>query len=329
MSIISINEDVKGRDVMVSIDSGRVYTRVLDAITDDPEQSETSILDHDDCPNMFSLHPRDATCHCTKVHPVQQDDRLKWVITCNYKQREYGSTTWPGGVTDPVELPPKIYFGFVSYQAVMDKAYWYGVGVATVPNAGQIATIKTNRGKPQEIVVNSAGDRFDPPLMDDYSNHLITIVRNEKATTGFDPNNIALFKDTVNSVEETIAGISIAAFKGRMRDIKTSKMWDGSNDNEEYFEVTYEIEVSDIEWFRRVVDAGFTTSTSRLYGTHTPILDSFGQPVLEPALLDGAGAKLAAGSAVWLKYLSKFPTPWGSLALPTEYSEYAVDEDEG
>jgi hypothetical protein len=154
-------------------------------------------------------------------------------------------------------------------------------------------------------VLNSAGDYFDPPLMADDSRPMLRIVRNEQL---YNPTYANLWKDTVN----------LDVFWGF--DAGTVKLAFPNGDLEFspvcgfYDVVTYEFEVNANGWVKQILDQGMRQIVS---GKKVKILDDAGAAVDSPALLNGAGKKLATGGApVFLPFTVYQTADFSALNLP-------------
>lgn len=303
MSVDTVNEDFMGRGGHEDQKTS-TYTRVFNVLMTAKTTSDVPlILAHASIPNIYDAMPGDPKSHCLSVDPKvdPSSDGLHWIVTCEYGREDLGGKV-PAAVDDPTDLPPKIGYGFVTYNEVARGAY-------------SVSTPVDTEGNPSLVIENSAGMPFDPPVMEEKSNLLITIQRNEEDGLLFDHNLVLDYKDTINNAYEVIAGIIIPTYAGKMRDIRIDKAWMANGDI--YWDVTYQIEVIRRNWERRVLDAGFYTKDSA--GNHTEIQDENGKPLTQPVKLDGAGGKLAEGvTAVYLTFITKWYRNFGLLNLPVD-----------
>ena len=307
MSIISITELFQPRGE--ERDTGNKYDRFFQVITDDPATREDDILAEASLPVMYSVHPADPTCFATQRLPSNiGGDGIEWEVVIGYDTIE-GVTASPlaPGFTTIEDLPAKISYGFVQYQRVADKAY----------KAADV------QGDPTEPIDNTANDPFDPPVMKNVSNLVITITRHESESF-FDPVVVKQFKDTINEVAITIAGVPIEAKQGRMKRIASTKMVDRLGKT--VFNVTYEIEVEPETWDVKVLNQGYYYLNGGVAADKRRILeqdigsttDNPTDPVTQPQKLDSAGEILGTGDTVWLPFQLYFARKWGALDLPKD-----------
>lgn len=211
------------------------------------------------------------------------DDGREWRVTV-----EYGKPDSPDLTENPLEDPP------------------------TLDIEGREIEIPVERDKDGNLIVNSAGDPFDPPLTITEDHIIITIARNE-ATEQYAIDNPS-YSGTVFSYELITANVgkvnteTFLGFGARRVKMLRPRITREFNENIGYYwKVVYRFEVIDREytipdpanaaatislgvgWDRVVLDAGYRY----LDATVPKLVIQDGQPVREPALLDGAGALLA------------------------------------
>jgi len=321
MSIVSIKEDTDGRRGSKS-GGGFSFTRTFRIITNDPEDDAAIILADDasdsssnTLPVLFSQHPNStlAVLDSFTCDPFS-GDRLHWVVKAMYKRRaDISDNPTDPTVTKPTEFPPNISYGFSNrYQRVVENSYF------TVENSDSGDPIPDPKETPTKAILNSAGQPFDPPLVQDDSSLRIDIQRNETREE-FDPDTTAnRFKDTLNISQITIAGINIGPLEGRMIDVQADKKWD--QENEVYWDVSYIIEVRRSTHKRSILDAGYyqLASSPTDFTDIERLLDSDDEPITEPVPLNGAGTALAlSGEFEYLDFTTYFPDDWSQLGLPT------------
>jgi len=305
---ITINELSLKRSA-IEDEQGLRYTRAFQAILTDPSESEKSIVRHSDLPAIYERHPNDENCILVSKNGAPEADRLKWIITCEYRMRNY--TTTIDQLTDPTDIPPQITFDQVSYDKPVERAYAKGNDIGNTQDA---------QGSPEVGVVNSTSDQFDPPVIQEYNNMLIRIVRNEKRPD-FDPDIIASFINTINSQKVTIAGVKMAKHEGRLRKIHPVKNWTG--DGIEYYTVTYEIEVNRETHIRKILDQGFRKLDGiKAVAIRQEDLKTGASPnteVSDPVRLDGSGGVLATDAdSVYINYQTFFARNFSTLRLPRD-----------
>jgi len=146
-------------------------------------------------------------------------------------------------------------------------------------------------------ILNSAGEAFDPPTERDLP---FLIARGVKKVAGV-PDWAWDMIDTKNSADFVVDGRTVPKGRACLANISLGQ-WQKSGDTR-YREATFEIHVkkpralrtgeteAPSPWDLELIDQGLhelDTGTGEL----TKILDSEGQPIAQPVLMDGAGARL-------------------------------------
>lgn len=298
MSIVSVNEARMERSGKDSSSSPPTWERAFLVVTNDIEDGPALILDDSAIPQLGDEHPdADYMVVGERDCSVYEDD-FHWLVKITYV-RESGEQAG-----DPTQNNPRISFSTVAKEYVADKAY--NNDDSPPPSSPD------TRGNPTKAVENSAKDPFDPPLMDERRNIVITIQRNESIAE-FDPEHLPEYENTLNSSSITIAGVTIAKHEGMMRSIRADKAWDTYG--RAYYSVTYDIEVDRETHVRKILDRGYYELVT---GKKIPILDSQGNIVQEPFKLNGGGTKaLLPIEVTWLSFRTKWALDWSSLDLPT------------
>lgn len=208
------------------------------------------------------------------------EDPLEWQVTA-----EYGKPPREGVADNPLDEP------------------------TTLDIEGESIEEAIERDKDGNLIENSAGDKFDPPLTVDKDRIVITITRNE-ATDAYATANpgytgpvfdYATISANVGKVNSTTY-LGYAARRVRMKRPRIRRMF--NEDIGYYWNVVYRFEVIDEEyvnssstvlgsgWDRVILDSGYRFKD----GSDLKMITIDGQPVQEPALLDGSGGKLSTGS---------------------------------
>ncbi len=320
MSIVSVNELSMMRHGQQS-STGISLKRVFLVETNDSSDGPTIIYASSSIPNPLDRHPNNSDALCDTIMCQPYEDRVHWHVICNYKTA--GPTTT--GILDIApDLPAKISFSFVPHNVVAGLSYWSGLaggGLVVpdpLPTEADVAVL--DRGDPWIPINNSAGDIFDPTFSDTKYNMLIKIVRGEK-DEDFDPNNLEIYRNSVNYDPVVIADIEIEPYKGWMREISADKRWDENNDV--WWEVTYQIEIDDENHLLKALDRGFYQFTGVGQTTKEHIVISDGTKTKTPLKLDGSGRWIGAvvnpaAYSVYLGFLTKWPAKWESLELPSK-----------
>lgn len=139
-------------------------------------------------------------------------------------------------------------------------------------------------------IVNSAGDRFDPPITIDDSRSTMTVTRNERVTA-FDLTLAETYRDTINSAPWN----GFAAHTVKLGIITTSEPQYDSNNLVYYYTVTYPFMIDRGGWRKEILDAG--CNQLKVIGgiTQRVPIQHEGHPVSDPVALDGSGHELAPG----------------------------------
>lgn len=235
-------------------------------------------------PQPYAPYLWDATAYVTTVGLDKGEDDYNWVATASYGPLPAGQTA----TTNPLQEKPVITWGFSDYDLVADK-----------DNSGA-------------LVKNSAGDPFDPPLTETFSFLTLSITRNVTAV-GYNPLTARDYKNSVNSADCTVAGITITNGDGLLKDYS---MEPKTTNGVSFIQEKIGILISDREgrWARKILDAGLYEMVN---GKRTRIQDDNGQDVVSPVKLNGAGAKAANGAApTWLTWNLKKQRSWAGLNLP-------------
>jgi hypothetical protein len=188
-----------------------------------------------------------------------------WIARVEYGP--YDASTYPA---DPIEWPIDLQWDRVEYD--------------------EICVVDIN-GNP---VANSAGQPFDPPITRQMSKGILRITRNE---ADYDPKLADLYSDCINS--DTFMGrdpytVKVSGIPGV---IKTNPQ------GGYYAAVTYTFEFDKKKWKKFPLDIGL----QELDGSTPPklrkLLDDQGQPISDPAKLDGSGHQLPSnGTPVFLEF---------------------------
>ena len=311
MSVSSITE-LPGKTGEQTLE-GRQYNRMYDVVTTDKDDSQKVIFDilgtavgGVTIPLPGQEHPDDDTVIVKGVKPVQDVAvRTLWHVHVSYVTRQSVGGDIGTTQTKPTDLPPQITFGSNRYSRELTRSY--GIG--------------DDRGNPTVPVRNAVGDPFDPQPMVDLNNMVITIVRNE-TVEDFDPNDtIFLYENTINANAITIASVAIGVEEGKMVSINANKKWDF--EGEAYYEVTYQIELSQENHIISVLNRGFYTKAGdddrrRIMESDVgTVVKGKDRPVSEPQLLTAAGALLPDGdAAVWRSFQPWWSISWADLDLP-------------
>lgn len=290
---------------------GRHYDRSFHVQTTGPAITPTDIFNHNSIPDIGDNYPGDANSACTKVSPkTASADGCHWHVAVTYEQRTSNIISTTGDALQPWDQSPVIRFGFAAYRVTRD--YAYGEDDEGNPDT---------QGNPTAVIENSAGDPFDPPVMEEEVNMLIIITTNVEGAC-FYPDRYTDYKNTLNKYSTRVAGVSIAAFEGKMRDIKMEPQQTViAGIINPYWEVTFEIEVDRATHKRQILDQGYR----HIVGGEPKVImaadiatlgegDKNG-PVQTPVKLkDGV---ISLDEASFLTFQTQFARSWNWLHLPS------------
>lgn len=145
---------------------------------------------------------------------------------------------------------------------------------------------------PAKPVVNSAGDPFDPLPQRKNGSLVLQITKNFAA---FDAAGYDAIKFTTNAVAQTIRGTVYPIGSLLFLPPTVQEIYEIVNLTEHhYYQTTFRLAVDSALHVDPVEDRGLNESTTDSY-RNAPILDAAGNPVTQPAPLDGAGQAKARG----------------------------------
>ena len=292
MSVVSVTEEKRWGEI--SYEGIRRF-RAFQVVTDDVSDDDVTVLAAALLPALYSYHPNDSSILCMQktAERITANSRLQWKVVCTYFIPEGG----PDIAGDPWDLPPQISFKAVGYDRAVDKAYQVG----------------DFRGAQSLAIENSATMSFDPPVMQEEFNLMISIERNEEGAA-FDPEDLYTYQATMNKFLITVAGILITPWVGFMQDIRATKAW--TTDGTVYWKTGYDIVVDHATHEKQILDQGYYEADAA-GPLPDPIKDAKGNDMHEPSKLDGAGKVLAFGlPAVFLPFPTYWAQDWAPLGLP-------------
>ncbi len=170
-------------------------------------------------------------------------------------------------IENPIDRPPEIEFLSAVSTEPVDKAF--------DPDGNDIP------------ITNSSGELFDPPITKDFRD---LILRAKRYQLEFDKAQASSFEGSINS--QTVWGYEPGTVRCNIynsKELRFGGLW--------MYEVTFEFQVREDGWKRRILDQGFREKTGIDSVTGKPtyaiIKDEKDNPLSQPALLDGAGSILA------------------------------------
>ena len=279
---------------------GRSYTRYFQVIDTSADPNIIIQKQADGLPAYGAWYPTDGYSVCTSLSTTGKPDQVndagtrkyRWEVAARYEPRKTNRVPKddPADPADPEK--PRVSIGSAPREYV---------------------PLEDLDGEP---IQNSAGDPFDPPPIEvEYDDALSVGVNIKNAS--FNIAATMAYRDSYNSANITICNYVIPQYAGLMRDILATP---ASRNGVDYWAVTFEILVTRKAglWNElRIQDQGYNQLDAA--GTATvKIRDRDKQPVQFPALLDGAGRKLALGLAPEVvTFRMKESKNWAALGLPT------------
>jgi hypothetical protein len=287
--ILSVNEIWDGRQGSVDTKNVRNYTRTFRVITDSMVDGPFQVTDiPPPFPSIFSFYSDpaggiDLGAFCTKITPRQTDEPFVWIVTCEFSSKVDNPEQAQAGDTDkdPLTRPSVVKWSMAKFQRVLD------------------------RDVNDDPIVNSAGERFDPPIEIDDSRPVLSITRNEPT---IDPANIVAYQDAVNT--DTFFGCDPGTAK-----IDSIEAESAFENGTFYWKVSYTIHFRREGWDVQPLDQGYH---HLIAGVPTVNRDpQSGNPYPAPRLLDGSGNLLGTGAdPVFLDFEAYKEMPFAPLALP-------------
>lgn len=232
----------------------RTYTRKFRVLSSDKTDGPFEVGSTAGLPLIGSVHPEDANAFCIELTVENTEPYAGWTVTANYSDERVIDD-------NPTDDAAEINWGSEQFQKV-----------AVVDRDGN-------------LIVNSAGDLFDPPAMIDDSRRVVTVSKN-LATV---PSWILDYQDAINSDTFTIDGISIGVGKAKMQAVTVGPK---QRRNSTVFRtVNFTIHLQRDGWVLDILDAGFNRIPTGDTSNRVPItLD--GVLPSAPYPLNGAGAPL-------------------------------------
>jgi len=230
----------------------RTYTRKFLVTSNDKTDGPFEVGSTSGLPLIGSVHPEDANAFCVELTVENTEPYAGWTVTANYSDERVIDD-------NPTDDAAEINWGSEQFQKV-----------AVVDRDGN-------------LIVNSAGDLFDPPAMIDDSRRVVTVSKN-LATV---PSWILDYQDAINSDTFTIDGISIGVGKAKMQAVTVGPK---QRRNATVFRtVNFTIHLQRDGWALDILDAG--------YNRKDPLDATKRQPITINGLLPSAPYPLNCSGA--------------------------------
>jgi hypothetical protein len=272
--------------------------------------TDLAILALSDIPSLYSRPTGASFLECvSRTVKLEAGDKRHRIVTCNYEQAPAGA--------DPAYIKPWERPAIVNYRGV------------TLPFVdGRAYRDDDGQDDPSLPIWDSAGTPFDTPPARAISRLCVSVSRAEE-DTDFDPDKLCEYRETINLTQITVGGVFIPVKSGLMRDIRAnSRLWlDPRYDpattdprrQVQYWDVTYEVEVSVLPIAEKILDQGPWHWVGEVgTGTKTPFirngreydgkLNGFGNELVDPDDSDTVPA--------WRSFQMNFAKSWQPLHLP-------------
>lgn len=228
-------------------------------------------------PPRGSALNQDLTVRASGRRLIRTENSRIFIVEVEYEKIENSEEEEQ---SNPLEKRPEIAWGFRERTIVLQKTF-----------SG-------------DLVINSAGDPFDPPPEVSMALPTVTIVRNEEQ---YDPGASFTLINSVNRNRVTIAGLTLARRKARCLDFSGVRRFE--NDIT-FFEVTYVIECRVDTHDFEILDQGiYNSAGKRIILEDKTFAD---QPV---NLIDGVFAG-AQGEAQFLNFRIYSERNFAAMRLP-------------
>ncbi len=308
MSVVRTGERKGRRSTSEGEDGTQTHQRVFYAKTDADTDYGPTVLAAQGIPKKNDQHPEDFNAIVIGRTP-RELQKGHWEVDIEYGQRPPSEPPGSqGGKQSLLLRDPQIA---ISFQNML------------VPLSGQTggaqASYISGVGRPagdvwSDGIANSAGEPFDPPVMRQKSQLVISITRHEAA---FDNENALRFIDSVNNAAIKIAGFDLGVRTAKMMGLSTPGIaWETFEEQQFFtFPVTYTIHVNVETWDIIVLQHGTYYIDASDGNKKKAFLTDEGQPRI--GLLTDTGDDNESNPARF-KTILGFPYQenWGVLKLP-------------
>ena len=278
MAVEYIGEDPSGRSAQ-NTKGARTYQRKFKLRTTTQADGPFAVGSNGSLPIIGNTHPEDANAFCISLQVENTSPWAGWTVTANYSDERTIDDT-------PTDDAASISWGSEQFQkpAVFDLS--------------------------GNLIVNSAGDPFDPPAMMDDSRRVVTVEKNLAVV----PSWILDYQDAVNSDVFSVDGISIGIGKAKMQNVTVSPRQ--RRNGTTFRTVTFTIHLQRDGWLLDILDAGFREKVSG--GRRNIKNNGDGEAPTAPVPLDGNGQPIddpTPTNCVFLQFAVYKTRPFSSLPL--------------
>lgn len=264
---ITVTEFKSGRNASNEMkDNQRKYTRVFQAVTDDPSIGSKAVLAATGIPAIgvpyVTSLESDAGSVAVRRNAVQDEEHpTSWKVTVEYEttHNDIPATDHAEPGTNPESRPPQYSLTFTRTTRAIEK------------------------DKDDEPIVNSADCPYLPPYEMEVSVPQITISNVYK--TSFSLTAILTLIDAIN--DATYLGFSAKVLRCESIEAESEVIEAAT-----YWKLKYVLAVNWSGWNPvKILSRGYYQLSDSMMdpGGKKPILDRWGNPISEPALLDSFG----------------------------------------
>ncbi len=277
---------------------------------------EFRVGDAEGIPRVGDLASEDyPSVLCDSVTPseINENGFRQWKVKVTYATKK-GDDASVDPTQDPTTLRPVINATSVRRAEVLENSYKFN----------EAGNVTDKEDSPTSAVLNSVGDAFNPPVVVEYSNQVLSISQNLRT---FDFNWITDYENTVNLAKMRIAGTNVETGQAFMSQIRATTALDNGGDV--YYQVQYDIEISKRGFDKKLLNIGFKkfaddTKKNKVDITYSDIETEAGDkantPVSDPQRLSADGKTVIVDPddpSVFRRTKVYFPKKWTSLNIPS------------
>lgn len=278
----------------------------------EPGVTQKQVLDYFRALKIAPGYLGDSGYVCSSVDATSSvlDGQL-WSVTAKYENVIYPTHSISEYGT-PLDEPWTVRFGKTTLSQVVSKCFASWIDQIDSPPAPE-----TTASLP---IVNTIGDPFDPPLMQDIILPTIELNKN-LSTSAFTSLLGALLDDTVNDSAITIAGRPVPKWGGKINiEGSTATYANPANGNPiTYMQTRMVVTIHPQTWVRFVLNAGYyqLVNNERVRIKES---EQSNRRTNTPSKLDEGGVVIEGGDpdqGVWLAFMTYAAKSWSSANLPS------------
>lgn len=188
---------------------------------------------------------------------------------------------------------------------------------------GSVRTLPVDVDANGQPIVNSADEPYDPPVTDEQGFGTLTV---RWYVERFDPRQVVAYSGAKNSDrwrprDPFGEGVTVEAGQAMIRRLRRQPVNTGLLQMEMVVAFAENFTAGGEKregWDKTVVDRGYREKVGDGRTGHSPyrpILDDGGEPITEPALLNGSGGLLTGGGTKYRTHVTKKALPFGALGV--------------